>query len=76
MNNLEMIEAIETLYIPKPHYELREALCKSVELLKLDIVRCSECKNCELREGFSDRYICTRWNNSCSIGGFCNYGKR
>lgn len=39
-----------------------------------DITRCKDCKWAKLREGYSDRLVCRRWNNTTGKDEFCSYG--
>ena len=38
------------------------------------VVRCKKCRFLKLRNGYDDRYICTRWNNTTGLNEFCSYG--
>lgn len=40
------------------------------------VVRCKDCSKARLRTGYTDRYVCLRWNNTTGKNEFCSYGSK
>lgn len=38
------------------------------------VTRCKNCMFVRLRTGYTDRYVCVRWNNTVGKNEFCSRG--